>query len=175
MCVYACSHTQVYQPGSCVLPGPHSTRLCGATALPHPLVQCQGLRPGKLAGGGVWLYGRVTLCVVGVCVCVSYSSCVRQRPAAATPLALALAANNNTQHSSPFPSLPFPWFLQGSSFFYLSYVTCQVPSNLILSRLGARTWLPLITAAWGVVATCCIFISGECVCGTERNTRRRAQ
>jgi fucose permease len=51
--------------------------------------------------------------------------------------------------------------LQGSGVFYAGYVLFQVPSNLILSRLGARTWLPLITAAWGLVATCCIFIKGE--------------
>jgi len=50
---------------------------------------------------------------------------------------------------------------QGSGVFYAGYVLFQVPSNLILSRLGARTWLPFITAAWGCVATFCIFIRGE--------------
>lgn len=44
--------------------------------------------------------------------------------------------------------------------FYFSYVFCQIPSNLLLNRLGAKTWLPIITAAWGLVAVCCIFISG---------------
>jgi fucose permease len=51
--------------------------------------------------------------------------------------------------------------LQGSGVFYAGYVLFQIPSNLILSRLGARTWLPFITAAWGAVATCCIFIKGK--------------
>lgn len=51
--------------------------------------------------------------------------------------------------------------VQGSGVFYAGYVLFQVPSNLILSRLGARTWLPFITAAWGTVATCCIFIKGK--------------
>lgn len=44
--------------------------------------------------------------------------------------------------------------------FYAGYVLFQVPSNLVLAKLGARIWLPCITAAWGVVATCCIFIKG---------------
>jgi hypothetical protein len=51
--------------------------------------------------------------------------------------------------------------LQGSGVFYAGYVLFQVPSNLVLSRLGARTWLPFITAAWGTVATCCILIKGR--------------
>lgn len=49
--------------------------------------------------------------------------------------------------------------LQGSGVFYAGYVLFQIPSNLMLNRVGAKIWLPLITAAWGTVATCCIFIS----------------
>ena len=29
----------------------------------------------------------------------------------------------------------------------------QVPSNMVLVRLGPRTWLPIIIVSWGVVAT----------------------
>lgn len=29
----------------------------------------------------------------------------------------------------------------------------QVPSNMVLIRLGPRTWLPIIIVSWGVVAT----------------------
>lgn len=32
-------------------------------------------------------------------------------------------------------------------------VVMQVPSNLVLIRLGPRVWLPIIIVAWGVVAT----------------------
>jgi ACS family tartrate transporter-like MFS transporter len=40
-------------------------------------------------------------------------------------------------------------------------VLFQVPSNLLLSRLGAKLWLPLITAAFGTVAVCsALFIRG---------------
>eukprot|EP00879_Flechtneria_rotunda_P032396 GHRR01035596.1.p1 GENE.GHRR01035596.1~~GHRR01035596.1.p1 ORF type:complete len:541 (+),score=194.41 GHRR01035596.1:415-2037(+) len=56
-----------------------------------------------------------------------------------------------------------PWFNPkvyglGSGVFYFGYVLFQIPSNLLLNRLGAKTWLPFITAAWGLVATCCILI-----------------
>lgn len=59
-----------------------------------------------------------------------------------------------------------PWFTPrvygiGAGLFTLGYVVCQVPSNLVLSHVGARMWLPVITAAWGVVAACCVFISSE--------------
>lgn len=43
---------------------------------------------------------------------------------------------------------------QGSGVFYVSYVLCQIPSNLLLSRLGAKLWLPMITAAFGAVSLC---------------------
>jgi MFS family permease len=36
--------------------------------------------------------------------------------------------------------------------FFLGYAVLQVPSNLILLRLGAPTWLGLTIVAWGVVA-----------------------
>jgi ACS family tartrate transporter-like MFS transporter len=45
--------------------------------------------------------------------------------------------------------------------FYAGYVLFQIPSNLLLSRLGAKLWLPLITAAFGAVAVCsALFING---------------
>jgi ACS family tartrate transporter-like MFS transporter len=50
---------------------------------------------------------------------------------------------------------------QGSGVFYAGYVLFQIPSNLLLSRLGAKLWLPLITAAFGTVAVCsALFIKG---------------
>ncbi|KAF6250989.1 major facilitator superfamily domain-containing protein, partial [Scenedesmus sp. NREL 46B-D3] len=49
----------------------------------------------------------------------------------------------------------------GSGVFYAGYVLFQIPSNLLLSRLGAKLWLPLITAAFGTVAVCsALFIQG---------------
>ena len=36
--------------------------------------------------------------------------------------------------------------------FFLGYAVLQVPSNLILLRVGAPTWLGVTIVAWGVVA-----------------------
>ncbi len=44
--------------------------------------------------------------------------------------------------------------------FYLGYVFFQIPSNLALARLGARAWLPTITAAWGAVAVMTAAVRG---------------
>src|ERR1700761_1354517 len=38
----------------------------------------------------------------------------------------------------------------GAGAFFWSYVLFQVPSNMILSRLGARRWLTVVILAWGL-------------------------
>jgi sugar phosphate permease len=36
----------------------------------------------------------------------------------------------------------------GAGIFFLAYVCCELPSNLALSRIGARRWLALIMSVW---------------------------
>jgi ACS family tartrate transporter-like MFS transporter len=36
--------------------------------------------------------------------------------------------------------------------FFIGYVACAVPSNLVLARLGGRTWLPILMVVWGVAS-----------------------
>jgi MFS transporter, ACS family, tartrate transporter len=36
--------------------------------------------------------------------------------------------------------------------FFLGYVTFEIPSNLILARVGARRWIPRIMITWGAIA-----------------------
>lgn len=36
--------------------------------------------------------------------------------------------------------------------FFVGYVLFQIPSNLALTRIGARAWLPVIAMAWGVIS-----------------------
>src|SRR3954465_2373909 len=33
--------------------------------------------------------------------------------------------------------------------FFIGYVAFSVPSNLVLARLGGRTWLPILMVVWG--------------------------
>lgn len=41
--------------------------------------------------------------------------------------------------------------------FFLSYAACEIPSNLLLYRIGARRWLARIMISWGVVSMATIF------------------
>ena len=48
----------------------------------------------------------------------------------------------------------------GASIFYVGYVLFEVPSNLILARVGARTWIARILVSWGLVSTGMMFVTG---------------
>lgn len=41
----------------------------------------------------------------------------------------------------------------GSGIFFLSYTLLEVPSNLLLARIGARVWIARIMVTWGLVAS----------------------
>src|SRR5689334_21879368 len=47
----------------------------------------------------------------------------------------------------------------GSGIFFLSYTLFEVPSNLILARVGVRVWIARIMFTWGVFATAMIFVN----------------
>ena len=42
----------------------------------------------------------------------------------------------------------------GAGLFFISYALFEVPSNLILLRIGPRRWIAIIMTAWGVLSTC---------------------
>lgn len=46
----------------------------------------------------------------------------------------------------------------GAGVFFLSYAACEVPSNLLLYRFGARRWLARIMVSWGIVAMAMVFV-----------------
>jgi ACS family tartrate transporter-like MFS transporter len=48
----------------------------------------------------------------------------------------------------------------GSGIFFLSYTLLEVPSNLLLARVGARVWIARITLTWGLVASMMAFVNG---------------
>jgi ACS family tartrate transporter-like MFS transporter len=47
----------------------------------------------------------------------------------------------------------------GSGIFFLSYTLFEVPSNLILARVGVRIWIARIMFTWGLLATAMIFVN----------------
>src|SRR6201987_127152 len=46
----------------------------------------------------------------------------------------------------------------GAGLFFLSYAACEVPSNLLLCRFGARRWLARIMITWGLLAIGMLFV-----------------
>jgi MFS transporter, ACS family, 4-hydroxyphenylacetate permease len=44
-----------------------------------------------------------------------------------------------------------------NTIFYLGYILCEIPSNLMLARYGARLWLPRILITWGLASAATMF------------------
>src|SRR5690242_5151782 len=40
----------------------------------------------------------------------------------------------------------------GSGIFFIGYFLFEVPSNLLLAKVGARWWIARIMATWGIIA-----------------------
>lgn len=51
----------------------------------------------------------------------------------------------------------------GAGMFFVAYVILEVPSNLILHRVGARIWITRIMASWGIVVVLMATIQNETV------------
>jgi ACS family tartrate transporter-like MFS transporter len=49
-------------------------------------------------------------------------------------------------------------FGMGAGIFFLGYFLFEVPSNLVLTRVGARVWIARIMIAWGIVTVCMMFV-----------------
>lgn len=47
----------------------------------------------------------------------------------------------------------------GAGLFYLAYAAFEVPSNVFLTRFGARRWIARIMITWGLVAAGMMFVS----------------
>jgi ACS family tartrate transporter-like MFS transporter len=48
----------------------------------------------------------------------------------------------------------------GAGIFFIGYFLFEVPSNLILARVGARIWIARIMIVWGLISACMIFVRG---------------
>ena len=56
-----------------------------------------------------------------------------------------------------FTATAFGW---GLSAFFISLILCEVPSNMVMKKLGARLWLSRIMITWGIVSGATAFITG---------------
>src|SRR6186997_2244753 len=48
----------------------------------------------------------------------------------------------------------------GAGLFFLGYCLFEIPSNLLLERVGARRWIARIMIGWGVVSMATMFVTG---------------
>ncbi|HTX76684.1 MAG TPA: MFS transporter [Terracidiphilus sp.] len=46
----------------------------------------------------------------------------------------------------------------GAGLFFIGYALCEVPSNLLLLRFGARRWIARIMFTWGLLAAAMMFV-----------------
>ena len=46
----------------------------------------------------------------------------------------------------------------GVSIFFVGYTLLEIPSNLILARVGARRWIARIMISWGLIASAMMFV-----------------
>lgn len=49
----------------------------------------------------------------------------------------------------------------GAGIFFIGYAIFEVPSNLLMDRVGARRWLARIMVTWGLVSAATAFVQGE--------------
>ncbi|MBN3728088.1 MFS transporter [Burkholderia sp. Ac-20379] len=49
----------------------------------------------------------------------------------------------------------------GAGLFFLTYAALEIPSNLVLHRVGARFWITRIMITWGLLSVAMAFVQGE--------------
>jgi D-galactonate transporter len=49
----------------------------------------------------------------------------------------------------------------GAGIFFVGYFLFEVPSNIILHKVGARRWIARIMITWGVISGCMMFVTSE--------------
>jgi len=47
-----------------------------------------------------------------------------------------------------------------TTLFYVMYVICGIPSNVMLSIVGARRWIAILMVVWGIASTATMFATG---------------
>src|SRR3978361_1844637 len=49
----------------------------------------------------------------------------------------------------------------GAGAFFWGYFLLEVPSNLILEKVGARRWIARIMVTWGLISAAMMFVQGS--------------
>lgn len=51
----------------------------------------------------------------------------------------------------------------GAGIFFISYALLEIPSNLVLHKIGARIWIARIAVTWGLLSSAMMFVNGPLV------------
>src|ERR1044072_5370350 len=51
----------------------------------------------------------------------------------------------------------------GAGIFFIGYFIFEIPSNLIMQRVGARIWIARILVTWGVISSAMMFVNGPLI------------
>ena len=46
----------------------------------------------------------------------------------------------------------------GGGFFFLTYALLEIPSGIVMPRVGARRWIVRIMVSWGLISACMMFV-----------------
>src|SRR6202162_6428323 len=84
--------------------------------------------------------------LVALAYCISYIDCSNISFA-------ALTMNKDLG----FSAYIYGW---GAGIFFFGYFLFEVPSNLILERVGARIWIARIMITWGIISGLTAFVTG---------------
>ena len=47
-----------------------------------------------------------------------------------------------------------------STTLYIAYIFAEIPSNMLMARVGARLWIPRIMITWGIASLATVFATG---------------
>jgi MFS family permease len=67
------------------------------------------------------------------------------------------------QMQADVPQISDTVFGLGAGIFFLGYFVFEVPSNLLMEKVGARFWIARIMVTWGIVSTAMIFVNSPWV------------
>jgi ACS family tartrate transporter-like MFS transporter len=107
----------------------------------------ESMTPAELAAIGASAQRKAALRllpVIGVGYCMAYMDRVN--------ISFASLQMNRALHFSATA------YGVGAGLFFIGYALCEVPSNLLLLRFGARRWLARIMFTWGLLAAAMMFV-----------------
>jgi len=62
------------------------------------------------------------------------------------------------QMTSTVPGFDDAAYGYGAGIFFFGYFIFEVPSNLLLEKVGARLWIARIMISWGLISSAMIFV-----------------